>query len=352
MTGNEAVQPKQPQEKARGLTSSGGSSIQRFRQARERSLVEMMSLSDWRSFVPESIALLVVISFCQAAVFTGSAAAGGMPHPFWIPVLLMSSQYGITGGLFAALAATASLFISGLPEQSATQDFFAYAAVVAGQPCAWFGTALVLGGLRTLHMYHQTELQERLDHARMAAEDLADGLERAVGEIERLECRIAFDSITLTSFIHSLAKLEMSNRASLIASIADIIRHGVGATSFAIYLKGAHELEPVLGVENDIRLTATAITPLAPSILDVIRSETTARGIVSEANGDRQARAPHWAPILLAGAAEPIGVVVCDRLEPSQDSAIAARRLDDVCQVFAVLLSACPEAVSEARRNE
>ena len=88
--------------------------------------------------------------------------------------------------------------------QSATQDFYAYAGIVAAQPCAWFGTALILGGLRTLHIHHQTELQERLDQTGLAAEDLADGLERAVSEIERLEQRIAGDSRTLASFLHSL----------------------------------------------------------------------------------------------------------------------------------------------------
>jgi hypothetical protein len=350
MTIDDPADPEVPQEGRRGL-GSGGGSIQRLQKEHERSLAEMMSVSDWRSFVPESIGLLVVISLVRAAIGSGPSVPGGMPHPYWIPVLLMSSQYGVMGGLFATLAAIAAFFMDGLPAQSASQDFYAYAGVVAGQPCAWFGTALVLGGLRTLHIHHQSELQEHFDQTRLAAEDLADGLESAVGEIERLERRIAVDSSTLTSFTHSLAKLELKDRPSLVASIVDIIRDGVGATSFAIYLKGASGLEPVLGIENGSRLAPTAINPLAPSLLDDIRHGATARGTVPTTNGDCAARAPFWSPIRLAGAAAPLGAVVCTCLQPSQDPAIAARRLDDVCHLLAVLLAANPEAVSGACRD-
>jgi hypothetical protein len=318
---------------------SGGSPIQRSRHARERSLTEMLSLADWSRFIPESVGLLVLISLARTVLPSGPAGPGSLPHPYWIPVLLMSGQYGIMSGLFATLAATAAFFISGLPAQSATQDFYAYAGIVAAQPCAWFGTALVLGGLRTLHIHHQTELQERFEQTELAAEDLADGLERAVSEVERLEHRIATDSSTLACFLHSLAKLELSDGCSLIASVADVIRYGVGATSFAIYLAGTRGLEPCLGVEDGSRVPPTAVGLLSPSLLHQIYIGITE--VPPAVTGDYRAGAPYWAPICVAGAAEPVGVVVCNRLLPSQEPAIAVRRLNEVCRVLAVLLSAC-----------
>jgi hypothetical protein len=262
----------------------------------------------------------------------------------------MSGQYGIMGGLFATLAATVAFFIGGLPPQSATQDFYAYAGIVAAQPCAWFGTALVFGGLRTLHIHHQTDLQDRLEQTGLAAEDLADGLECAAQQIERLEHRIATDSSTLASFVHSLAKLDLRDRRSLVASIADVIRYGVGATSFAIYLKGARGLEPCLGVEDGAHVTTAAITPLTPALLHAISYADA--GAAPAVNSDCLVCTPRWAPIRLAGAAEPVGVVVCNRLQPSQDPAIAVRRLNEVCSVLAVLLSACPGTISEAGRDD
>jgi hypothetical protein len=341
----------EPLAEAAAARGSPGGRVKRFHKAHERPLAEMLSISAWRSFVPETIALLVVISLVRAAVLSGPAAPSSMPHPYWIPVLLMSSQYGVMGGLFATLAAIASYFISGLPVQSATQDFYAYAGVVAGQPCAWFGTALILGGLRTLHIHHQAELQERFDQTQRAADDLADGLEGAVGEIERLERRIALDTTTLTSFTHSLAKLDLSDRASLLASITDVVHHSVGATNFAIYFKGARGLEPVLGVQNGSRVLPTAISPLAPSLLDEIESGTGAARTVLALGGDCATHMPQWSPIRLPGSAELVGVVVCDCLQPSQDPGIAARRLDDVCRLLGVLLSAHSEGVSGAHQD-
>jgi hypothetical protein len=336
---------------------SGGSPVRRPGNLRQPSLTEIMSLSDWPRFVPESIGLLVVISLVRTALPGGPVGPGSIPHPFWIPVLLMSSQYGIMGALFATLAATGVFFATELPAQSATQDFYAYAGMIAVQPCAWFAAALVLGSLRTLHIHHHGELQERLDQTGLAAEDLADGLEGAVSEIERLEQRIAADSTTLASFLHSLAKLELRDRRSLLVSIADVIRYGVGVTSFTIYLKGAHGMQPRLAIEDGSSVAPTAIAPLPSCLLHEIRGETTgaasdaATGAAPGAGRDRIASTPHWAPIRLSTSAETVGLVVCTRLQPSQDPVIAVRRLNEVCRVLAVLLSACPEAVAGADQD-
>jgi hypothetical protein len=266
----------------------------------------------------------------------------------------MSSQYGVMGALFATLAATGVFFATELPMQYATQDFYAYAGMIAVQPCAWFAAALVLGSLRTLHIHHQGDLQERLDQSELAAEDVADGLERAVSEIDHLEQRIAADYTTLASFLHSLAKLDLRDRRSLLASLGDIIRYGVGATSFTIYLSGANGMQPRLAIEDGSSVAPTAIDPLPYGLLRKISGEATgapsdaAADAASGAGRDCTASTPLGAPIRLSGAAALVGLVVCTRLEPSQDPVVAVRRLNEVCRVLAVLLSACPEAVTGA----
>ena len=126
----------------------------------EPGLLEMLSLSDWRKFTLETLVLLALITVLQHWVFR-STEIPGMPHPYWLSVLLASSQYGVSGGMFAAAAASI-VYVFGIPPQSAAQDFYAYARIVAGQPAAWLGTALVLGGLRSLHIYQTAELTDRL----------------------------------------------------------------------------------------------------------------------------------------------------------------------------------------------
>jgi hypothetical protein len=324
---------------------ASGGAARRTPGPRERSLTEILSLTDAWKFIPESLGLVALIRLAQAWLPDGPVGPSGMPHPFWIPVLLMSGQYGIMGGLFATLAATAVFFIGGLPAQSATQDFYDYAAIVAAQPCAWFGTALVLGGLRTLHMHHQADLQERLEQTALMAEDIADGLERAVGEIERLEHRIATDHGTLAALLHSLAKLDLGDRRSLLSGIADVIRFGVGATSFAIYLQGPRGLESCVGIVDGASVAAAAIPPPPADPRHDNGRDTADEPPATDAHGVM--RMPLWAPIRLADV-EPTGVVVCTRLHPSQDPGIAYRRLNEICRLLAVLLLACPAPLSEA----
>jgi hypothetical protein len=313
--------------------ATGDGQARRVSGPRERSLTEILSLTDAWRFVPEALGLIALIWLARIWLADAAAGPGFMPHPFWIPVLLLSGQYGIMGGLFAALAATAAFFIGGLPEQSAAQDFYDHAAIVAAQPCAWFGTALVLGGLRTLHMHQEAELREQFEQTGLMAEEMADGLERAVSEIARLEHRIATDHGTLAALLHSLAKLEVGDRRSLLASIADVIRFGVGATSFAVYLAGPRGLEPCVGVVDGASVAPAAIPPLPAA-----RGDDSAR--------DASAM-PLRAPIGLADG-EPTGLVVCTRLHPSRDPNIADHRLNEICRVLAVLLSACPAPVREA----
>lgn len=308
--------------------------------ADELSLIGMLSLSDWRRFVPETAGLIVVLS-AVSLLLTGRTSP---PAVFWIPVLLMSGQYGIMGGLFSAIAASFMLYIDGLPPQSAAQDFYAYAAVVAAQPAAWFATALVFGGLRTLHIHHETRLRDQFAQSQREGIDLADALERSLQEVQHLERRIAADASTLASLLHHLAQLDLRDVRSLTRSTADVIRYGVGANSFAIYLSGPKGFEPCLGIQDGTHLAPEAIPPLPPEFAGVPLDCSSGTEVAID-NASASGRIGQ--PIRLAGSSEPLGFVICSRLMPSRDRAIARRRLREICDLLAVLLSACPDTTAD-----
>ena len=328
-----------------GAASVAGSASLPF----ESSITELLSISDWYRFVPETLGLILLIELIQTWL-SNVASGGPLPHPFWVPVLLMSGQYGFMGGLFATLSAAAALFFGGLPSQSATQDFYAYAAVVAAQPCAWFATALILGGLRTLQIHQHADAQEKLTRTTALADDLADGLEQAVGEIERLESRIAADPSTLASVMRHLANVEVTDRHALTASFGDVVRFAVAATSFAIYLDVGRGLEACVGVEDRSRIAPTAIPALSPSLLAAVQAADALTEM--SADDDRPDELPCWAPIFLPGASKPTGVIVCNRLEPSQVPSVARRRLNDVCRVLQALLAALPETSGASEHDK
>jgi hypothetical protein len=294
----------------------------------ERSLIELLSLTDAGKFILESLLLLGIIQFVLTRYGGAPAGTGGMPHPFWIPVLLMSAQYGIMGGLFATLAASATMFLGGLPPQSAAEDFYDYAAVVAAQPCAWFASALILGGLRTLHMHQHGELGDRLERATRIGCAIADRLEQTIAENERLERRIATDLCTLTAVLRGLAELDVGDRRTLARGFAAVIGSATGATSFVLYINDPTGLQAHIAIEDGIQVAqAIGPAPLAWPLRDHWRP----------AGPGKAVHLPIWAAIRSTGA-EPIGVVVCTRLNPAQDIAAAGARLAEICAVLAALL--------------
>ena len=99
-----------------------------------------------------------------------------------------------------------------------------------------------------------------------------------------------------------------------------------------VYLRRAHGMEPYLGVDDGTHLAAAAMASLQFSLLADVRGAIA--DIVSASIAIRFPGAPVWALIHGTADSEPIGVVVCTRLLPSQDAAGAARRLDQVCRIW------------------
>ena len=317
----------------------GADPVRRAGAVRQPSLLELMSLENWLRFVPETVGLLLVIAFVRSMMDASSPGASSMPHAFWIPVLLMAAQYGIVGGLFAASSASLLYFAIELPTQSAAQDFYDYAAFAAAQPCAWFAAALVLGGLRTLHMHHQAQLVDRLEETKATAEELADRLTGTACEMALIERRIAADSATVAVLLEAFAEVDLSSRQALLVSLARMFRHGAGCDSFAVYLWDGHRFAPSFGFEDGAQILRAALGSLPH-----LRSEP------AEA-GSGETDVPHLplqVAIRAADAAQPVGYAVCTRLAPGLDPIIALRRLKEVCRVLAKLLAVCPEDVPGA----
>jgi hypothetical protein len=315
-------------------------------------LVEMLSLTDWWHFVAETIGLVALLIAINVIVFKGNTPTGEMPHPYWIPVLLMSSQYGVLGGLFASVVATMAYFVIDAPPQSAALDFYSYAGTVAGQPAAWLATALILGGLRSLHIRHSRDLTGQLEEATAVVDELSEGLESALTEIRNLERSIAVDTSSVAAVLRSLARLDLTHRRAAVASFADLIRHGVGASSFAIYLREQDAFEAAHAIDGGRTLPVSALPPLAGPLVDALSTtDGVLDGIQScPVTGERVAVI---ATLLRHGSdGRAAGAVICQTADMSQSMAVARRRLDDLARAFGVVLSSCDDADCGAHVND
>ena len=302
-------------------------------------LLKAFSFAGWRRPLLETLVFLAVIAALRYR-FGGVAAIPGVPDPYWLPVLLASCQYGLRGGMIATIAASVVYWL-GLPPASAAQDFYGYAGMVAVQPAAWLATALVVGGLRNLHISQATEVADQLEASRRCASDLSGGLERATAEVNALERRIAIDTSSVAALSRTLSLLDMSDRRAAAMSYGELFRVGTGAATFTIYLKDPGGYVPVWAVEEDAFRSTTSMKPLAIAAIEAMLLEN-AKPRVMDGAGEPDNRC-HVVSVPPSDAGSgPLAVIICD-LHLSKDIDQFRRRSDELSRAFATILSACPD---------
>jgi hypothetical protein len=307
-------------------------------------LLDMLSLAVWRKPVLETFAFLAVIKVLQRWVF-GAAAIPGLPHPYWLPVLLASCQYGVRGGMIASVAASL-VYWFGLSPPSAAQDFYTYVGMVALQPAAWLATALVLGGLRNLHIHQSAELADELAVCRQRANDLSDGLERATAEISALERRIAIDMSSVAALSRSFSQIDMSGRRAAAVSYGELFRVGTGTATFTIYLKDFDGYVPVWAVEDGATRSTKSMELLSSTRIEAIMTENAGHGATGSTGEGETGTGCYVVRVPPSDVgSEPQAVIVCGR-DPSQDARQFRRRADELSRALATLLHACPDPSS------
>jgi hypothetical protein len=313
----------------------------------EPRLLELLALAEWRKLLLETFVLLAVITVLQRWLF-GASGMPGLPHPYCLPVLLASCQYGVSGGMIATASASA-VYLFGLSPPSAEQDFYAYAGMVAVQPAAWLATALVLGGLRNLHIHQTKDLADQLAACRRRANDLSNGLERAAAEVNALERRIAVDMSSVAALSRSLSLIDMSDRSAAAVSYGELFRIGTGTATLAVYLKEANGYVPVWAVEEDAVRSTKSMEALPSATIEAMMMENAGRAESGDDGESEPGTACHVVCVPPSDAgSEPLAVIVCD-LHPSQDARQFRRRAGELSRAFATILQACPDAPLEGR---
>lgn len=146
--------------------------------------------------LPPPIALielagLLALIFAVDWFFPGVEVFSLEPSPFWLPVLLLTAQYGTIAGLVAAAAATSAHILNGFPEQGIGENLFSYFLKIWALPMLWTGVALVLGQFRLRQIEAKRALQQSLGQKSTEARELAvysKKLEDRCHALERTMC--------------------------------------------------------------------------------------------------------------------------------------------------------------------
>ena len=306
----------------------------------------------WKRYAPEIAAILGLMLVLDAAAFGGHRFAGVAPHPFWIPVVVFASQYGVRAGLLAVLVSTLALYVGALPARHDGADFYAYVATLAGQPAAWFVAAGILGGMRSLSIGAATAVEERLAATSRRAADMATGLDRAVAEIGRLETRIAADTQTLAGFLAGLAAADLSDGEALVHSMSETLRDSTGAAAYVFYLLTDTGLQPVDAIDED-KLAPKFRGPIAVTDPLIDRLSST-HGAIALAERAMYAGFPVGAVLLAPVRSERTGrlhgAILIERLRNVYGSGaeageqLASDRAARVGRAFGVLMDAARPA--------
>lgn len=295
--------------------------------------------------VLETLVVVAIVTAIEWRWQATSAQALGLSL-YWIPVALMSGQYGSRAGLFATLAATAADLGVHLPARLAEQDYFEYIASVSALPSAWLVYALVLGGLRDLHAGKEANARSELAETRDAAEHIADGLERALSENNKLEMRIASDRSTLDGFVRALAKFRVYSDTDFYPSFAELVREATSAEIVDVFIRRGDSYPLVAQICTlDGAPPATAAAP--PSLISLINTTRKAVHWESPAAPLRGMQGACAAPIVGDMRSVVQGVLIVYLAAPNDDLHQTMRRAERLGQLLGNLLDALEPAVAE-----
>lgn len=336
-----------------GLKTGRPATIQpRIYASKQPTLLEMVSLMDWRWFVPETVGLLAFIVVIQMGVVGNLRVSDSIIHPYWLAVLLMSCQYGMMGGLFATVSSTLIYSALGMPQQSAAQDFYEYAGLAAAQPAGWLASALILGGLRSLHIHNNGILQRDMDESLLAAETLATGLEQAATEIHYLEQRVAAEPATITGLTRQLALLDVTDLGASVQTFANLIQIATGARGLTIYRCRDGAFYPLVHIESDERVSVANAPPLPQMVVERLVRSDLDRAAASAPEAKISAQVILASPIRVDNTTQLLGAVVCHTVRLGQNHREAATRLDYLTRAMARFLSQRMDAGHWSERDD
>jgi hypothetical protein len=137
--------------------------------------------------VIEVIVLVVVPGLLDLFVPAFPSLNETQPHFYWLPVLLLTLQYGSASGLLAAGTAIVLSNLLGWPEQEIGENHFSYLLRIWLQPVLWLATGVILGQLRLRQIERKQALGQAVAELSAQRQSLADHAQSLRERCDRLE---------------------------------------------------------------------------------------------------------------------------------------------------------------------
>ena len=209
----------------------------------------------------EACFLFLLLMIVEWVIPGPASLAQITPHPFWLPVVLLSVQYGSGTGLIVAALATGLSWVAGWPVQSAQEDFYTYSLRVWREPVLWISAAIVIGGLRNRQIQERFALEERLHLTERQRDTIADfsrELQEDITVHERRAATVRAGSVEAA--LEALQRLRAANEAEMMPLLREAVREWLGDARWRLHpLQGGELCHADQPVPDVVFLVRTAL---------------------------------------------------------------------------------------------
>lgn len=297
----------------------------------------------------ELIALVAVIFMIDWAIPSVDIAAI-QPSPYWIPVLLLSLQYGTVAGLMAAAAAICAHVLNGFPEQGIGEDLFPYLLRIWSLPILWIGVSLLVGQFRLRQIEVKQELRHQLNQRSKERDSLAGYAESLQSRCARLEREIATrGGPPGGQLLTALGSLD-DRQSDLEVGFAQLCQAAYPGAAMSVYALNEQDLHAVASTnwQNGDPWPRTITPDMA-----LYRATIVERRALSALNAadDRALGGQGLAavPVIAAGSGRILGLIKIERASPELLGKDIAGQLAVIAKVLSVRLADMRQLAVEPR---
>jgi hypothetical protein len=294
-----------------------------------------------RNALLELAAFLVAAAAIDMWLLQPGILASLKPHPFWIPIVLISLQYGTIDGLVAVAACTMTLWLLDWPKPDANEEYFIYLSRILTEPMLWLGSAILIGEFRLRQFSEARRLKasrDRIDNERtLLAAHLTDTYRR----VERLELQLS--GTRPDSSAELLEALSMLHRskphdAYFKRAIEVCAEIALGADSLSLYELVDGALVATLRIGPDaIPIRRSRFGPEEVLYDRVIRGREVLSTLRARDRKALDAQGILAAPLCSTRTRETFGMLKIEHMVPLQVIPVAERCLVALCKHIALV---------------
>ena len=238
------------------------------------------------------------------------------PNPYWLPVLLLTLQYGTASGSLAVIVAIIAYFtFVALPEQGVGENEFSYRLRILAQPILWIATAVLLGQFRMVQIAAKRDLTRRVSELDTQRATLGTYAQRLRQRCDALELAIA----TRTSSPHSavldaLATLVPHENEDAHDAMTRCIETLMPDAKLSLFIAYGNALHPVLSTREDARSSKpdAVIAASHPVYESIVQSRKAVSVLTADGEKILSGQGLVAVPVLAADGRSVLGMIRLD----------------------------------------